>query len=682
MDSKSAQFSEFSYYPDSEPQTAVSSTFQEKIALGPSRVWITRPARPRWSGLIPAAAVIITTIGFVAAILGVLFGKQCHETQGGSGIRPVIRAGIFYTSENHEQSPDSQNHLWVLTISGLASQFISVTSSIIMALVAYRVGAEWLRLSRRPSDSSIPETPSPAQYGLLVRLLGTSSIGPIVEGLIYTAQSWKRARLPRMVRFSLWLAVAVWVLARLVGLTDVWLHTSSFSRRSNVTLPHTESSPSPSTMWGVAFNDSICEDMRTKHTDAAPLLSGNLECQAAYETFVFWEDWGHATAFDTITNSTDASFLVGSVDGETAFVLPGPQIVDMVSKNFLIPTFATRANCTSINYLCTTNANGIIDDCAPAGYPTLPLFRNATGTPQPGMVPNRILGKVGQDIVGIQGGSFESLLVPLGNKARIYVQLQWERLEQGVWDATRAKPILSVEDHLAIDHSPEPTLYADCELSFFNAFVQWNSTKHDWKLLNTTDLPQEQTAALWLPLVWQYATERLAASLMYTARTDTKEVVMQALGQNLASLTLAAAAGFYKPGNGYNVTETRKLLVSAYPALPIMVLLSLLCAYAALATGVFISVCCVRDEVIIFPPADHGFQEEHLETSTMTLAMRWLTNPLPLVGVLFAAEDGRDGARSAAYSPMNAAYDGDEEHTRLAIGLDGDRFGVTPWSQR
>lgn len=120
MDSKSAHSSEFSYYPDFEPQTAVSSTFQEKIALEPSRRWSTRPARPPLLGLIPAAAVIIATIGFVAAILGVLLGRQCHQTQGGSGITPAIKAGIFYTTETHEQPPNSQSHLWVLTISGLA----------------------------------------------------------------------------------------------------------------------------------------------------------------------------------------------------------------------------------------------------------------------------------------------------------------------------------------------------------------------------------------------------------------------------------------------------------------------------------------------------------------------------------------------------------------------------------
>lgn len=32
-----------------------------------------------------------------------------------------------------------------------------------MALVAYRVGAEWIRISKGPGSSAAAETPSPAQ---------------------------------------------------------------------------------------------------------------------------------------------------------------------------------------------------------------------------------------------------------------------------------------------------------------------------------------------------------------------------------------------------------------------------------------------------------------------------------------------------------------------------------------
>lgn len=260
------------------------------------------------------------------------------------------------------------------------------------------------------------------------------------------------------------------------------------------------------------------------------------------------------------------------------------------------------------------------------------------------------------------------------------IQLQWEDLQQGAASGIKAQSSTSEED-LAIDIHP-PTLYAGCSLTFFDAWVQWDSTKQDWHLVNATESSQNTTWALSLPIVWQYGTEQLLSSLMYTARKDTKEVVMRALGQNLATLTLATAAGFYRPGVASNVTETETVVVSVYPVPPILTLLLLLCVYAALAFGLFLSSYRAPDEAIIVPGVDHGFQDEEMEPSTLTLAQRWLTHPLPLVGHSFSRQDGQDGTRSAANSAVNAAYDGDEGHTRLTIGLAGDRFGITPWGRR
>lgn len=121
MEFKPAQLSEFPHLPHSEPPTAISSDFPEKTALEPNARWITRSSRPRLSGLLPAALVIFTTLGFVGAILVVLLGKQCVETQGGQGIIPVIKQGVFYTKDSrHDPKPNAKSHLWVLTLSGLA----------------------------------------------------------------------------------------------------------------------------------------------------------------------------------------------------------------------------------------------------------------------------------------------------------------------------------------------------------------------------------------------------------------------------------------------------------------------------------------------------------------------------------------------------------------------------------
>ncbi|KAG8896624.1 hypothetical protein FRC00_005665, partial [Tulasnella sp. 408] len=363
-------------------------------------------------------------------------------------------------------------------------------------------------------------------------------------------------------------------------------------------------------MWGVAFNDSICEDMKTKHPYTATEASSDWPCQIPSEFFVDREDWGHARAFDALTGSADASFLVGMVEGETAFVHPGPKFSQTESKNFVIPTFATQASCNSINDRC--GADSGTPNCSSANYTGLPYLPIGSTS-----VPNRILGLVGEyedEVVGRMAGSNESVYLP-NNPAKMFVQLRWEKLAQGFADAVDPGNV----DGLAISQGTQPTLYAGCNLTFFDAFVKWNSTMQNWSLLNTTELDWERSAILWIPLVWQYATEQLAANLMYTARKEKKEVVMRTLGQDLAKVALAAAAGFYKPGNAYDVLETEKIMVSAYPALPVLVLLLLLCAYAALASAIFISAYQAPDEMILVPADDHG-QVEEMETSTLTLA--------------------------------------------------------------
>lgn len=109
-----------SFDGESEPQTAASSASEEKIALAPTRKWTTRRAKPRLLGLLPTAAVLTMTLGFVALILGILLWFQCKEVTGGKGTLAAIRKGHFYVTEGHSQTADSRSHLWVLTISSLA----------------------------------------------------------------------------------------------------------------------------------------------------------------------------------------------------------------------------------------------------------------------------------------------------------------------------------------------------------------------------------------------------------------------------------------------------------------------------------------------------------------------------------------------------------------------------------
>lgn len=197
-----------------------------------------------------------------------------------------------------------------------------------------------------------------------------------------------------MFRYSICLATAVWLLARLVGWTDAWLHAATFTMTSKIT-PLPDSPPESTQMWGVSLNNSICDDMNTKYKDDIAGNTLDLGCLVPYEYFVFYEDWGHVMGFDAMTNSTDAAFHVGKLAGDMAFVLPGPKVVDTVSKNFLIPTFATQASCTSLNRACEKVGNGTSLNCTSAGYPNFPYYGTDVNR-----IPNRVLGVVEGDLIG------------------------------------------------------------------------------------------------------------------------------------------------------------------------------------------------------------------------------------------------------------------------------------------
>lgn len=149
-----------------------------------------------------------------------------------------------------------------------------------------------------------------------------------------------------MFRESMWLATAVWVLSRLVGLTDVWLHSTSFSFRWPLSVP----TSTESHMWGVSFNQSICADMMSIYNNSHTISPQDFECLGPYQYFVAYESWGNDIGFNVMTNSSEARFQIGIVDEDTTVVLPAPKYVDLNNTFFTIPTFGARASCTSISH--------------------------------------------------------------------------------------------------------------------------------------------------------------------------------------------------------------------------------------------------------------------------------------------------------------------------------------------
>lgn len=652
------------------------TTLEEKSGRKvPIRRWSSKPSKHRLVGFLPTAVVLIITLGFVVLILGFLLRRQYVPVQGGRGFSAAVKHGSFVLDEE-EWSDDTSSggHLRVLVLSALASHLISDTSSILMTLVAYRVGAQWLRVSKEADSTGIAQNPTPLQYGLLVRLMGSSSISAIGAGCAYAASPRTRPQLPRLFKQALAMSISVWVLARLVGLADLWLHTTS--RSISILRPIPDSSQAY--MLAAQFNESICPVMRANLQDDDVLASAPYPCLSEFEEFVMMDDSMSNTGFSVMANESNTEWRVITLAdaADLAILIPGPA-VDTLYTSYTASTFAVQARCTSLNSLCTRDDTGMTTNCSQAGYPRLPYFvgegsdaviRNTT------QINDFVFGVVDGELAGksLESLDLESPLT--SNPAKMAVQLRWDTRVQGV--SSNVHGAATNSSDLAIDTYPSPTLYADCTVSFFNATVHLDAVQNAWSLVNSTLSSPEFATTLWLPALWQYLTEQLAADLIVTARTRPKDVVMAALNQHLARLTLGAASGYFEPAKATDVDYLVPTLLGQYPIGPVLALITLLCLYALLALLVFLSSWWTTDESIISPLDEPKGTPFIQEKSMLVLTRTWLTNPLALVGAAFPGEDGQDDVRSVAKQPSDMVYDGNDTDMRLAIGLTNEGFGI------
>ncbi|KIO21174.1 hypothetical protein M407DRAFT_219070 [Tulasnella calospora MUT 4182] len=291
----------------------------------------------------------------------------------------------------------------------------------------------------------------------------------------------------------------------------------------------------------------------------------------------------------------------------------------------------------------TADQQGMTVNCTAAGYPDLPyVFSQKDGfkVTNTSQVKNRIFGIVNGKMMGREIGSFEVTTAVTNNPTTMAIQLRWDPPQQGMSpDKETHSPGAINSTELAIDTHPHPTLYASCSVSYLDAVVRWDGSNGSWSLLNTNLASRQLTATLWLPVVWQFATEQLASNLMNVARTRPKEEVMAVLNQQLARLAVGSAAGFFEPAAATDVSYFVQTMLGKYPVGPILALLALLLLYAILALTIFFVSLRENDEAIVAPPYDPFGGNIHVgEPSSLTLAQRWLVTPLPLVGFAFPRE--------------------------------------------
>ncbi|KAG8899544.1 hypothetical protein FRC00_001305 [Tulasnella sp. 408] len=464
-------------------------------------------ARHRLLGFLPTVFVLFITLGFAFLILGWLLARQYEPIQNGKGLAAAVRNGSFIVYEGGAPAAGQKAtvNLRVLTFSALLSHLISDTSSILMTLVAYRAGSQWLQNSRASDLLAIMQNPTPLQ--LLVRLLGSSSIISIYETGRYAVHPQKRSRLPRLFKEALAFAVTVWIMSHAVGLADLYLHTTT--RSILVDLPVVDAG-SGSYPYAVDFNETL--------------------------------------------------YSLGA-----AIVVPGAG-VDLSFTGFTARTFSARASCRSLNHDCERDSDGRTNNGTQAGYPGLTYFEpKGSNTSSTATVDNYVFGVVD----GRQGGSRKANNLPqygrTTNPVNLAIQMRWStHIDNSVQDFEVGQADAAV-DILPI---PYITLYSGCSVTFSNVTVQYLPYDKSWRILLEEKSSDNFTTVMWAPTVWQLGTEQLASEMMTIAMTEKITNVTAALNQRLARMMLGVAVGTLQYIEATDVKQAVPRLLGQYPVAP------------------------------------------------------------------------------------------------------------------
>lgn len=355
----------------------------------------------------------------------------------------------------------------------------------------------------------------------------------LIKTLRYTHRK-DRAHLPPIFLEATTIAIIIFVLAQLISITDLWLHSTATSIIVETSIPMSNYSDSLY-RWSVQLNGS---DPRAFGL-CSPWIGSPWPCLNTPEGWADDADKDETqleiayTGWETAYNLTDSSlFTTVQLPNTTSSFLMPRDAWGSIDTIFTASTYGASASCKIITNECTTNrTSGLTTTCGPAGYPQLPIvgdyptaanthpayqsLSNSTvySASNPTFtMPSRILGLVDGHLAGLGSGMAD--LPPASsltnNPTTTLLQLHWSSFY-----GNTPLPVITIDGYQpAFDTWPEGfhTLFAACSLEYFKANVTYDpSLLGYWTLESKELLNSNLTSILWSPLMAQYATESLAA---------------------------------------------------------------------------------------------------------------------------------------------------------------------------
>ncbi|KAG9081603.1 hypothetical protein FRC07_014472, partial [Ceratobasidium sp. 392] len=246
----------------------------------------------------------------------------------------ILRERVQWDDDKVESST-----LSALSISTAISHFLSITTPLVFSLLAYRTAHLWLRAQSSPSadEEGTSRLPTPLHYGLLVRILNSSTILGLGSPAAYFIPRRNRPSgtipTPRLLREAFAAAFLVYLLSHAVGLADIWLHAVS-----TVTMADSIIDAGDLPDFAMAFNTSLCDP-----TTKLPCLT--------YPKY-----WGTqpvvrigSLVAANSTNPMNVGVTTLADANDTAILVP----TDFVPEwNFTATTYGARATCEKFSKYC------------------------------------------------------------------------------------------------------------------------------------------------------------------------------------------------------------------------------------------------------------------------------------------------------------------------------------------
>jgi len=445
----------------------------------------------------------------------------------------------------------------------------------------------------------------------------------------------------------------------MIGLCDLWLHTTTKTIIANSSLPLSEPF-----LGGIRFNESLCPDGAIDSTS-------NLPCQITGD-----ESWaGQARYLQTngFVISTNSSLLS---DG---FVLPSvqtlahhdnmaiavPRAID-ASYSFTARTFGVRSTCQSLTPKChveSTLDTQRISNCSGAGYPQLPFPSSTQAAYR--LDDGLVVAQIGNISAGVQYGGFDlppvsgDDVAPYPNPVPLILQLAWSTYTGGTTAMPYQRSCDAIGPYTGIVDGVEALIVlSTCNLTWYNITVQQSAGS--FALVDEEESDPMFAAVLWSPLLYQFATQHLETYLQSLAlNQNNSDTLMSILEAELARQAMSFAASMFDRTNTSEQALEVTTLLGRYPAAPVLTMVALLIIYTIITFLLAIFIVTGSVSPIIPTPGTNKDVPTVVELTQLRL-----TTPIALAAQIFS----RDASRSMKPSLLEM-FGEDTEDTPVGIGM-------------